>query len=65
MNSLSDKAKAFLAKDPTLLGVVLGHQFYEDPTYGDERSMWMITPEGKLKRTHWWDLPEAHDFPFI
>jgi hypothetical protein len=60
-DNLSDKARAFLAKNPTLIGRVLDHSFYEDPQHGDEAPMIMITPEGKLKRTEFWDLPSAEE----
>lgn len=62
---LSDIAKAFLRREPELLGLVMGHYFYEDPVHGDESPLWMISPEGKLKRTCCWEVPEANDFPFV
>jgi hypothetical protein len=54
---LSDKARKFIAKNPTLIGVVLGYRFYEHPTYGDEHCLMMITPEGKVKSSGWHDVP--------
>ena len=60
-DKLSDKARAFLAKNPTLIGRVLGHAFYESPTYGDEAPLLVVTPEGKLKRTGFWELPSAEE----
>ena len=58
---LSDKARAFLAKKPTLIGRVAGHAFYEHPTYGDESPLIMITPDGKVKKSDHWELPDASD----
>lgn len=60
-DKLSDKARAFLERKPTLIGRVLGYAFYESPTYGDEAPMLMITPEGKLKHTEFYELPSADE----
>lgn len=51
----------FLAKEPTLIGVVQGHAFYEHPTRGDESPLIAITHNGKLKRTDFWDLPTREE----
>jgi len=59
--NLSDKAKAFLEKKPYLIGTVAGHTFYEHPTYGDESPLVMITPEGKVKVSAFWDMPTASE----
>lgn len=59
--TLSDKARTFLAKKPTLIGCVAGHRFYEHPTYGDESPLIMITPDGKVKRSDHWELPAIED----
>jgi hypothetical protein len=58
---LTDKARAFLAKHPTLIGRVAGHAFYEHPTLGDEAPLIMITPKGEVKRSDWYDMPTIHD----
>jgi hypothetical protein len=59
--NLSDKAKAFLAKGPYYIGIVAGHTFYEHPTYGDESPLVMITPEGKVKVSTFWDMPSREE----
>ena len=55
----TDKARAFLAKNPTLIGRVLGVDLYESPTYGDESPLIAITPDGRVKKTDHWELPSA------
>jgi hypothetical protein len=63
--ALSDRAAAFLTREPTLIALLGGHYLYEDPVHGDEAPMFMITRSGKLKRTSWYDLPsmdEALDY---
>ena len=55
----SDKAKAFLAKQPTHIGTVSGYDFYEHPTKGDESPLMVITPDGKVHATYEWELPES------
>lgn len=55
--NLSEKAQAFMNKKPTLIGVMLGHKFYEHPTMGDEAPLYVITPEGKIKRSFHWEMP--------
>jgi hypothetical protein len=59
--NLSDKAKAFMTKHPALIGVVLGFRFYEHPSKGDESPLVMITPEGKVKLSDYWDVPTTED----
>lgn len=54
---LSVLAKSFLAKQPTLIGVVAGISFYEHPFYGDESPLICITRNGKVKKTDFWELP--------
>jgi hypothetical protein len=58
---LSDKAQAFLAKNPTLMGRVLGCNVYEHPTLGDESPLYMITQEGNLQRLSYYELPSAEE----
>ena len=59
--TLSDKAKAFLAKNPERIGAIAGHTFYEHPIYGDESPLMVITPEGKIKRSEFWELPTLEE----
>ena len=57
----SDKAAAFLAKRPALIGMVAGHTFYECPVMGDEETLYAVTPAGKLKHTCFWELPTTDE----
>jgi len=57
----TDKAKAFLAKNPTFLGRVHGVDLYEHPTKGDESPCVAITADGRVKRTDHWEVPSAAD----
>lgn len=58
---LSDKAKAFLNRKPTLIGRVAGHAFYEHPEHGDEAPLVMIDPEGRVSLSDWYDVPTADE----
>lgn len=60
--AVSDKAKAFLAKNPTLIGRVNGTDFYEHPTLGDESPLIMVMPSGELRRSEHWELPSADEY---
>lgn len=57
----TEKALAFIAKKPTLLGTVCGDDYYEHPTMGDEAPLYIITPSGEVRRTEHWELPAADD----
>jgi len=59
MKKLSERARTFLSHTPTRLGAAGGYTFYEHPFYGDEDEIWMITPEGKIKRTGFWDVADC------
>ena len=59
--ALSDKAKAFLDRKPTYIGTVSGYRFYEHPTLGDESPLVMITLEGKVRVSTFWELPDAFE----
>ena len=59
---LSEKAKKFLERNPTLIGEVCGAKFYEDPIFGDEATLLEITPKGRLCRTSWHDLPSEEEY---
>ena len=52
--NLSEKAQAFLAKNPYMLGNMLGMQFYEDPINGDKAPIFAIMPSGRVLRTPFW-----------
>lgn len=58
--TLSDKAAAFLAQKPAILGSIGGRMYYEHPTYGDEVPMFYIE-EGKLRKSEHWDMDSACD----
>lgn len=57
----TENANKFLAKKPTFISRVRDCDLYECPTYGDERPLWAITPQGKLKQTEHWEAPSHHD----
>lgn len=57
----TEKAKAFLAKNPTHLGRVHGVDLYEHPTLGDETTLVAITADGRVKHTDHWEVPSAAD----
>lgn len=57
----TEKAKAFLAKNPTFLGRVHGVDLYEHPTYGDEHPVMAITADGRVKKTDHWEVPSLAD----
>lgn len=57
----TDKAKAFLAKNPTHLGTVRGVDLYEHPTLGDETTLVAITADGRVKSTDHWEVPSFED----
>lgn len=57
----TDKAKAFLAENPTLIGRVHGVDLYEHPSLGDESTLIAITADGRKKHTDHWELPSYDD----
>lgn len=57
----TEKAIAFMAKNPTYLGTVHGVDLYEHPTLGDETVVYGLTKEGKIKKTSHWEVPTAAD----
>lgn len=59
--NLTENAKAFLAMEPALMGQVAGVYFYEHPVHGDESPMMMITREGKLKTSCWFEMPSYEE----
>ena len=61
LNNLSEKAAKFLTKNPTLLGQVAGVYFFEDPTHGDEAPLIALCPDGKVRRTTFYDLPDCDE----
>ena len=53
----TEKARKFLAKNPTKIGSVLDFHFFEHPTNGDESTLVMIMPDGRVKLSDFWELP--------
>jgi hypothetical protein len=49
-------ATSFLAQNPTLLASYGGFKLYEHPTLGDAASIYMVTPDGFLVNTWFYDL---------
>ena len=64
MKNLSDKAKKFKALNPTFLCRLKGHSLYECPTFGDEGYIVAITPEGKVKRTCFYEIPSRDEMDY-
>ena len=62
-NTLTEKAQAFLAQRPTLVGTVLGNRFYEHPRLGDEAPLVVITADGRKRCSGFYDLPSAAELP--
>jgi hypothetical protein len=58
----TDKAKK-LAREATLIGVVSGVPFYENPAFGDEAPLLYINKEGKAKLSDFWELPSYDELP--
>ena len=61
LNKLTEKAAKFLTRNPTLIGQVAGFYFYEDPSHGDEAPLIALTPNGEIKRSPFWELPDLGD----
>ena len=57
---LSEKAAAFMAKNPTKLGTIGNRVYYEHPEYGDEVPMFFIE-NGRLYKSAYWDMESASD----
>ena len=55
---VTEKAK-LLVKIATRVGTVDGVTFYENPAMGDESPLLYINFEGKVKKTHDWELPDT------
>lgn len=51
----------FDSKNPTLLGVVLGIKFYEDPVGGDLVELIEEHPDGSLYRSDLYEVPYYED----
>ncbi len=65
MNNLTENAKKFLARNPTLIGIVLNVRFYEHPEYGDECDLLMILPDGQLQHSGFYELPQEFEVQYI
>lgn len=55
-----ERAKWLAQNNATLIGIVDGINFYEDPIHGDETGMWAVL-NGEAVKTDWFDLPEQED----
>lgn len=49
-------ATSFLAHNPTLLATYGDFKLYEHPIHGDAASIYMVTPQGTLVNTWFYDL---------
>lgn len=61
LKTLTERAKKFLARNPTLIGRVAEYEFYEHPELGDETDLKVITPDGRLKSSGFYDLPTLEE----
>jgi len=51
-----------MSDKPTLIGVVKGIAFYEDPEYGDEETLMRYDrATGTYVHTDFWDLPHPNE----
>lgn len=51
-----------MGQEPTLVGVIAGLHFYEDPEEGDEGPLLVTLPALKLAAiTDCWDLPDGEE----
>lgn len=57
----TEQTAKFLALNPTLIGTVLGVQFFEHPTYGDESPLLAMNKSGLLVDTGYYELPSFHE----
>lgn len=60
---LTENAKKFLDRNPTLIGVVNGHKFYEHPELGDESDLIVITPDGRKMHSGFFEVPALEELP--
>jgi hypothetical protein len=61
MKNLTDNAKKFLENKPVLIGSVLGYRFYEHPKLGDETDLKVLTPDGRIVSSGYYDLPSKSE----
>ena len=59
--TLTENARKFLDRKPTLIASVAGRRFYEHPTKGDESPLVEITREGKVRLSDFWEAPSLED----
>ena len=57
--SQNRKSNRIHGQEPTLIATVNGCDLYEHPTLGDEAPLFAITKDGRVKRTDYWELPDA------
>ena len=57
---LARHAAAFMAQNPTILGIIGDRTYYEHPILGDAAPMFYIE-DGRLRRSAFWDIESAHE----
>lgn len=62
--NLSENAKKFLNRKPTLIQTLQGYKFYECPVYGEDVGFKCITPCGKLYSTGFSDRLDTEDLEY-
>lgn len=55
---MTEAARLFLEKGPYLLDIFSRYSLYEHPTWGDTAPIYMITPDGELINTGFYDLED-------
>ena len=55
----AELVKDFLSYDPHKYHTIQGYSFFEDPSFGDEVGLVMLTPECQLFRTDLYDATRA------
>ena len=59
--TLTKKAKALLATNPTEICTVHGITFYEHPTLGDEVGFCYISKDGNSLLSNFYEIPSVED----
>ena len=58
---LTESARKFINRGPTMIGIVRAVRFYEHPIEGDESPLVAIFPNGTIRRSPFWDMPDFEE----
>lgn len=61
MKTLTEAATKFMAKNPIKICTVMGVEFYESPSMGEDAPLRYINSEGKIKCSGFYETPEDHE----